>query len=43
MAPQIDSLFQRISMIRSPALRQDSTIGQNCSKAAIKAEVLQFA
>lgn len=29
-------------MIRLPALRQDSTIGQNCSKAAIKAEVLQL-
>ncbi len=29
-------------MIRSPALRQDSTIDQNCSKAAIKVEVLQL-
>ena len=29
-------------MIRSPALRQDSTLGQNCSKAAIKVEVLQL-
>jgi len=29
-------------MIRSPALRRDSTIGQNSSKAAIKVEVLQL-
>jgi len=29
-------------MIRSPALRQDSIIGRNCSKAAIKAAVLQL-
>jgi len=28
-------------MIRSPALRQDSRIGQNCSKAAIRVEVLE--